>query len=226
MQGHRPDPPPTAAEQFDRQAHRHDGVHVVASLAAGLNTLRDLFYERTHFDVEQHLGVDSMMVPLSELKTQHRTRLEVEAYQTAESAWYVHQAQYLGPQDAWYLSWLGQQRLGKAATEETTTHRLREYETQTPDARRQALMNHLLGVLPESGRAPLVLFSLLPLAVHLATALAFSDRPRVEALRRQQLELLPAIADCRECRGRVQENGTLCKTCGNPLWKYSWLTST
>jgi hypothetical protein len=226
MQGNTPDQPPTAAEEFDRQAHRHDGVRVVASLGAGLNALRDLFYERTHFDVERNFGADSMMIPLSEIKTHRRTKQVVEAYQTVESAWYVHQVQYLGPHDAWYLSWLGQQRLGATAAEEATAKRLRDYRAQTPDARRQALMDQLLEVLPESGRAPLVLFSLVPLAVHLVTALAFDDRRRAEALRRQQLDLLPAIADCRECHGRLQENGTVCKTCGNPLWKFSWLTST
>ena len=88
------------------------------------------------------------------------------------------------------------------------------------------MMDILLDLLPESGRAPLVLFSLVPLSVHLVTALAFGDRRRGEALRKQQQDLLPALADCRDCHGAVLANGKLCSTCGNPLWKFEWLTST
>jgi hypothetical protein len=218
--------PSDAAEQFQRQSRRHDGPKVIASLEKGFNLLRDLFYERMHFDVEQNLGADSMLIPLSETRTHRRTQQEIDIYQVVESAALVHQAGYLGPNDDWYVGWLGSQRLGAAMSDDRIAGKFRDYAPQTPEQRRRAFMDRLQEVLPESSRAPLVLFSLVPLAVQLATALAFADAQRAADLRRQQLNLLPAIADCRACRGQVRENGELCLECGNPLWKFKWLTST
>ena len=37
--------------------------------------------------------------------------------------------------------------------------------------------------------------------------------------------LLSIIRDCAECHGSVLENGEQCRNCGNPLWKYDWLTA-
>ena len=45
------------------------------------------------------------------------------------------------------------------------------------------------------------------------------------SLRKQQTSLLPAILDCHRCRGRLLDCGESCPECGNPLWKYNWLTS-
>lgn len=215
-----------AVEQFQRQSRRHDGPKVVASLEGGLSLLRDLFYDRMHFEVEQNLGADSMLIPLSETRTLRRTQQDIDVYQVVESAALVHHAGYLGADDGWYAAWLGAQRLGAAMAEDRIARRFRDYAPQTPDQRRRTFMDRLQEVLPESSRAPLVLFSLAPLAIQLATALAFADAPRAEDLRRQQIALLPGIADCRVCHGHVQDNGELCLECGNPLWKYKWLTST
>jgi len=44
-------------------------------------------------------------------------------------------------------------------------------------------------------------------------------------LRRQQVPIQPAIANCRECRGEVLQCAERCRLCGNPLWKYEWLVA-
>ena len=80
-------------------------------------------------------------------------------------------------------------------------------------------------VLPESRHAPLVLFLLFPLAVQIVTASAFDDRGTASGQRRQQTAILPAITDCRQCRGQLLEFTEQCTACGNPLWKYDWLTA-
>ena len=215
-----------AVEQFNRQARRNDGDRVAESLEQGLNLVRNLFYDRMHIDVEQIVGADSMLLPLSEMKTYLQCHSAINIYQVVESAWAVRQFGFLGSGDDWYLPWLERQRLGATSADETTAQQIQRYRSQTPDQRRRALMDMLLDMLPESGRAPLVLFRLVPQSVQLVTALAFGDRPRGEAVRKQQQDLLPALADCRDCHGAVLVNGKLCSTCGNPLWKFEWLTAT
>ncbi len=221
-----PDKHREAVEQFNRQAGRNDGDRVAESLEQGLNLVRNLFYERMHFDVEKNIGTDSMIIPLSEMKTSLQCKSAIDVYQIVESAWAVRQFGFLRSGDDWYLPWLEGQRLAATLADETTARQIQRYRLQTPDQRRRELMDILLDMLPESGRAPLVLFSLVPLSVQLVTALAFGDRSRGEAVRKQQQDVLPALADCRDCHGAVLVNGKLCNTCGNPLWKFEWLTST
>lgn len=214
-----------AADQWNQHLRRQDGLPVVTSLDAGLTLLRDLFYERMHADVERVVGKDSMLMPVSELKAFLATKTEIDVFQVAESACAARQFGYTGT-DTWYLLWLAGLRLGPAATDAATTQQLARYHPKTPDERRHLLMDTLLKLLPESGKAPLVLFLLVPLAVQLATALAWGDAARARDVRKRQQTCLPAIADCQECRGRVLDNGALCRQCGNPLWKFEWLTVT
>ena len=78
--------------------------------------------------------------------------------------------------------------------------------------------------LPESRRAPLVLFRLVPLASR-------SSRRWHSAILRGRrgppaaMAILPAISDCEQCRGKLLDNGEQCPECGNPLWLFDWLTS-
>ena len=226
MKDNAPDKHREAVEQFSRRAGRNDGDRVAESLEQGLNLVRNLFYERMHFDVEKNVGADSMLLPLSEMKTYLQCKSAIDVYQIVESAWAVRQFGFLGSGDDWYLPWLERQRIDATLADETTARQIQRYRSQTPDQRRREFMDLLLDMLPESGRAPLVLFSLVPLSVQLVTALAFGDHPRGEAVRKQQQDVLPALADCRDCHGAVLSNGKLCSTCGNPLWKFEWLTST
>jgi len=115
---------------------------------------------------------------------------------------------------------------GIAFGDEASAARVAQYRSKSADDRRLALTDVLLQVLPESRRAPLVLFRLMPLAVHIATALAFGDHATAAEVRARQIACLPSIRDCHRCRGEVADNGDLCEVCGSPLWRYEWLTVT
>lgn len=214
-----------AAEQFNRQENRSDGPQVVASLSVGLDQLRDLLYVRIHHDVEAMVGRDSLFLPVSELKAEQSTKLEIELYQIAESAAAAAEQNYLAIRDDWYLVWLARLRLGAAGADPDRLDRIRQYLAMGPEARRLAFSDVLARTLAEAGRAPLVLLRLVPLCVRIVTALAFGDSQTAARLRGEQREYLPAIGDCPACSGGLLEIGQQCPQCGNPLWKSQWLTS-
>ena len=214
-----------AVEEFNRHENRHDGEHVSGSLTGGLAILRDSLYSRVHLDVERELGTDTMLVPISEMKAEASTKTEIDLYQIAESATAVREHGYVRTDAQWYCRWLTRLRLGEAATDAETVERLDDYMSRTPDDRRLAFTDVLATVLAESTRAPLVLFRLLPLSVEIATALAFGDHTAALDARNRQTSLLPAIDYCHRCHGKVLENGEQCPGCGNPLWKFEWLTA-
>ena len=215
-----------AAEEFNRREHRADGIQVVESLSGGLTTLRDLLYARIHDDVQRRVGIDSMLAPISAEKSERITKMEIELYQIVISALMVKQRRYLSAPDDWYGEWLGQFRLGPLRSDGRVAKRLAYYRSKTPDERRLAFSNVLAAALPESRRAPLVLFRLVPLSVQIATAIAFGNAADARVLRTQQVACLPAILDCHECRGKPLDNAEQCRICGNPLWKFEWLTAT
>lgn len=210
--------------EFERHESRQDGQQVVASLDSGLSVLRDLFYGRTHFDVEQLVGSDSMLIPLSESKTQIATKVQIELFQVIESTAAVQERRYVSS-DAWYLDWLARFRLGDVAGKEKIVKEIAAYRGMKPDGRRLAFTDVLMRVLPESRKAPLVLFQLVPLAIQIATAQAFGDAQAAAQLRSRQKSILPSIADCQACHGRVLDNGEICDVCSNPMWAYRWLTA-
>jgi hypothetical protein len=215
-----------AAEEFNRHEHRGDGALVAGSLTSGLGLLRDSLYLRVHRDVEKMVGKDSMLIPLSEVRAEKQTKTEIELYQIAESAAAVRDSGYVGTKDDWYLHWLARLTLGDAVAHAAHVERVEEYLAKTPDDRRLSFTDVLGDVLPESRRAPLVLFRLVPSAVWIATALAFGDHGRARDTRNSQAADLPAIRYCQQCRGDVLENGEQCRGCGNPLWSHHWLTAT
>jgi hypothetical protein len=215
-----------AAEEFNHHESREDGERVVTNLAEGLTLLRDLLYSRTRHDVEQKIGRDSMMMPVSELKTEKQAKTEIEIYQIAVSTAFVQSLGYASMQEEWYLKWLTRLRLGEPRKDDKITARLDTYLSKSDEEQRLAFSNVLAKVLPESRRAPLVLFRLLPLAVKIATALAFDDRETASEARQRQVTALPPISDCRSCRSKLLPASDQCNDCGNPLWKYEWLTAT
>jgi hypothetical protein len=212
-----------AVEEFNKHQHRGDGARVAGSLAGGLTLLRDLLYVRLHDDVERRVGMDSMLSPVSLEKTARTTKAEIDLFQTAVSSLTVRQQKYLD--DDWYLGWLTRFRLGRLADDPRAAKRLSLYMAATPDRRRLLFTDVMASVLAESRRAPLVLFRLFPHAVQVATGLAFDDHVLCDAAREQQVHLLPAIRDCHHCRGKLLDNGEECRLCGNPLWKFEWLTA-
>lgn len=213
-----------AVEQFNHWLHRGDGSRVASSLSAGLTLLRDALVLRLHDDVERVVGRDSMLIPVSEIKARKLARGEIELYQTVESAVAARDFGYVESID-WYLRWLCRLRQIDSQADPAVDGRLAEYVEASTDKRRGRFESGLSKVLPESTRAPLVLFQLFPLAVALATAQAFADHFRAARIRQSQVALLPAIVDCRGCHGSVLENGEQCAGCGNPVWKFSWLTA-
>jgi len=213
------------AAEFDRHTGRQDGPQVVARLNAGLGRLGTLLYLGLHQDVEKFFGADSMRVPVSEIKTRRVVQTEIELYQIAESAAAAKQSGYWPAGNNEYVPWLARLRVGEFPLDLPHRQRIDAYLSKTSDARRLVFSDVLATVLPESNRAPLVLFLLFPLGVQIATALAFGDRPCAERLRASQIEHLPIISGCRQCHGRLLDNGETCRVCDNPLWKTEWLTS-
>ena len=212
-----------AAEAFNRHEDRSDAARVTASLAESLSVLCNTLYRRVHCDVEQIIGMDSMLAPISEERSEKMTKLEIELYQIAVSAAVVRHRGYVATDDDWYVQWLTRLRLGEARAGPEAAERLAGYMLKTSRERRLAFTDVLASVLAESRRAPLVLFRLAPLAVEVATALAFGDRAGAAEARNRQMDYLPAIRDCRECRAGLLENDEQCGQCGNPLWKFDWL---
>lgn len=210
-------------EEFERHENRKDGQRVVTSLESGLAVLRDLLYGRLHFDVENIVGTDSMLIPLSEGKTQLATKIQIEIYQIVESTGAVQERRAVSSTE-WYLDWLTRFRLGEMAGKEKVQKEIATYRAMKPDGRRLAFTDVLMRVLPESRKAPMVLFRLVPLAIQIATVVAFEGVPAAAGLRQQQKSILPAVADCHACHGAVLDNGKLCDVCSNPLWTYKWLT--
>lgn len=214
-----------SAERFDRQFGRSDGHEIVPRLADGLTTLRDLFFRRIHDDVESEFGMDSMLSPVSVAKSERITKYEIEIYQAAEAAFEMcHRGYVAGDCDA-VADWLLEMRLGAVHTLDSIRHRLTRYLARDRDNRERFFSNVLVGDFPEAARAPLVLFQLYPLAIDLVTALAFRNPKMISEFRRRQICQLPAIADCRTCRGQTLDNGETCRECGNPLWTFRWLTA-
>ncbi|OHB66077.1 MAG: hypothetical protein A2V70_17465 [Planctomycetes bacterium RBG_13_63_9] len=214
-----------AAERFNEQERRDDGRRVAGSLTDGLDLLRDLLYERVQRDVEKIVGRDSMLAPLSEKKSEPLAKTEIDVFQVAESAAAVVEHAYVGVDVQWYVEWLAALRLGERRSEAKVAERLGQYVSATDDQRRLAFSDVLAWAVPESRRAPLVLFRLLPLSVRIATALAFGDRGGAAEARARQAGFLPGIGDCERCRGVLLENGEQCVVCGNPMWKFDWLES-
>jgi len=211
------------AGELNRHGNRQDGMRVAECLTSGLNILRDSLYARAHQDVETFVGKDSLFVPLSEIRTQQQATEEIEVYVIAESSLAAKRFAYMSGEDEWFLEWLARLRWGQLGEDQAIAARCRAYLSRSAEERRRHFTKTLAQILPESGRAPLVVFRLMPLAVQIATACAFGDRKRAQLLRQQQTAILPAVADCRQCHGRLLECDEQCRACGNPLWKYNWL---
>jgi hypothetical protein len=217
--------PQELVQEFAAHSGRADAAQVVTALAGGLGLLNDLVYFRLHDDVERVFGTDSMLMPVSESKSRRTTKCQIELYQIAESAAAAREFGYLPADETWYVPWLAKLRLEQSPLDPKHCERIEGYLSTTGHARQLALTDILALVLPESRRAPLVLFSLFPLAVQIVTALAFGDPRRAKQLRAAQLAQLPALAGCRQCRGRILESDQRCPACGNPLWETRWLVS-
>ena len=211
--------------EFEQFQSRSDGKRIVGSLGDGLSLLRDTLFTRIHRDVEAVFGTDSMLIPLSEKGSRSVATAEIEIFQIAETAAAAREGKYVADdKHAWLMDWLTRLRLGDDAGP-AVRERIESYPADKPIDRRRMFSRRIERVFPEASQAPLVVYRLYPLALGIATSVAFGDGPRAGELRRQQTAILPNIADCHACHGRLMENGEKCPQCGNPLWTYEWLVA-
>lgn len=197
---------------------------VVQSLTGGLTYLRNLFMVRARDDVTRKYGTDSMVgISLAELEKQAQVaKTEIEAYSCIVVADEATQSGYVDDTDEWFLEWMFRLRLGEGY-ESVFDKRVDFYRSKTIEDRRLKFVKLLQRAIPESARAPLVLFRLFPRSVRILTAVAFGDPLRAQDLRAEQTRFLPDISYCHECHGRVFDNGDHCACCGNPVWNYAFL---
>ncbi|MDV6030453.1 MAG: hypothetical protein F9B45_10165 [Phycisphaera sp. RhM] len=198
------------------------GILIVESLSVGLNTVRDLVFQRIHLDVERYFGMDSMCIPLSLDESEYNAKAEIDIWQIVEAAEFAAGSGFATDVD-WIRSWLGELRLGGSYGNGPITERVGQYVEQDEDGRRRHFASCLEKVYPEARKSPLVLYQLMPAAVRIVVAIAFGSTPHAAKQRDRQAFLLPGILDCGSCQGAVLDNGETCVECGNPVWNYNWL---
>jgi hypothetical protein len=162
------------------------------------------------------------MTDAQERRELHRAGLEIEFFSLVIVAEEIVDGRLTLCDVDWALSWLVPLRLGSNGSVKVR-EQVDLYQQLGPDKRRLHFASALERVLPEAIKAPLVIYRLFPLAVQVATAVAFHDPLRACEIRNKQIAILPAIDDCQACHGRPLDNGEICNECGNPLWKISWL---
>lgn len=202
-----------------------DTETVVRSLIHGLDQIRDLFLQRTHEDIERTMTMDSMQFPASirqEVKQHENALREIEIFSCLMANDEFTSEHYLECEPDWFLNWLLKLHVGGEHASFVQS-RIEDYRAPSTMARRQKFMSHLQQAIPESFRAPLVLFRMFPRASKIVVAVAFGNTQRAHRLRKEQHEILPAIRDCSVCKGQVLENGEKCRVCSNPIWGFQWL---
>ncbi len=222
-----------AIAQFNAHEDRRDGEAVVGRLDDAFAVLADLVFTRIHGDVEKHIGVDSFYNPASATKAEARAKGELNAFFACECALFAEERAYVrggnasgeASGDGWCESWIAALLVDERDLGTPAAQRLAGYRGKSPDDRRRGFSLVLERAFPEATRAPLVIYRLLPLAIRLATALAFERADHAQAQRDRQLVLLPSILDCTTCNGAVMPSGETCAGCGNPFWKYELLTA-
>ena len=95
-----------------------------------------MLYARLHEDVEETLGVDSMLAPIAPAKTKALPVRETESYQIAESAVLVRRSGCVREDGPWYVHWLSRLRLGELSPQAAELARVADYLSQTADQRR------------------------------------------------------------------------------------------
>lgn len=212
-----------AAAQLRKQDPDLATEDVTHSLVYGLDTLRKLLFHRIHHDVEENVGKDSMLLPISAEQSERVAKSEIESFQVSVAGLAAIDRQYTRCDKKWFVSWLAQLRLEEAMDDTKWRRRIRHYLTMSDDELRLSFSRNLESVFPEAQLAPLILYRLYPLSVRIVTAIAFGHHLDAAELRNRQIFWLPAIGDCHECHGRPLDNGDECTVCGNPIWDYRWL---
>jgi hypothetical protein len=214
-----------AADAFNLHESRQDGEAIVAQLDDALILLSDLVFLRIHGEVEQHLGVDSLYNPVSEVKSEAKAKAETKLFLACEAGIFAEEREYVKWRNNWCETWLAAMLFDERDLGMPAAERLAAYRDKSSDDRRRGFSLVLERTFPEAIRAPLVIYRLLQPAARLATALAFGRPDQAQAQRDRQLVVLPSILDCSTCHGEVLPSGQACVSCGNPFWKYDLLTA-
>jgi hypothetical protein len=212
-----------AARLWDEHERRDDGTALVTSLGDGLTMLRNLLFARIHEDVQAKFALDSMILPVSPIKSERAAQLEIELYSICEAVARAQVQRYVSDPE-WFLAWLTELRLAEQRDDASCRRRIDRYLAEDDDRRRLSFSNYLERSYALARQAPMILYRLFPLSVGVATALAFRDPLTANELRNRQMFWLPAIQDCHECHGAPLENSETCRICGNPVWTFRWLT--
>lgn len=202
---------------------RPDAPQIIGHLDDGLSLLRNQLYTRLQTDVEHNFGKDSMLMPLSELMTEHQAKGEIEAYLVAEVLDELSQSGKL-PQPEKNRHWLQELRFTGRQDRADLETRAEIYLGLSSRDRQMEFSDMLEELLREARLAPLVLYQLFPLSVRAIAALAFGDHLRAGEIRNRQASLLPCITYCRNCHGGLMEVDEMCRECGNPVWTIRWMT--
>lgn len=211
-----------AASFLDQMSGNQNGIQIVNSLSNGLNTIRDLLFQRIHLDVERYFGMDSMSIPLSLDRSEYNAKAEIDIWQIVEASEYACDAGFVTDR-TWARKWLGDLRLGGSFGNGPVTNRVSEYLELDEDDRKRHFASSLEKVYPEARKSPLIIYQLMPHAVRIVVAVAFGATTEANRQRDRQAFLLPGILDCRSCNGEVLDNGETCVDCDNPIWNYNWL---
>ena len=178
-----------AAEEFQPARAPRRRRQVVESLGSGLTVLRDALLARVHDDVPaaaRH-GLDALR------RCRRRRRSGRRGWRSSftrscHRRSTVQQRRYVASAGRVVPAMAGPAAAGPGPT---PTAGWRSgwplYRAKTPDQRRLAFSNVLATVVPESRRAPLVLFRLLRPAVQIVTALAFGRHLDADGWRKQQI---------------------------------------
>ncbi len=212
-----------ATEALALFSHRPDASQIVARLDDGLSLLRNLLYTRIQTDVQRSFGMDSMLMPISRSQTEYEVKGEMEAFVVAEVLDEMAREAIL-PFPAENRTWLFDFRLADRTDRDILEDRADHYLFLQNRERQLEFSDRLEEQVREARLVPLVLYQLFPLAVRCAAALSMGDHFRGGEIRNRQMAILPAIADCRYCHGRLMEVDESCRECGNPVWTIRWMT--
>ncbi len=171
-----------AVAEFEHHRIGPDAKHAVQALDAGIAHLRDAYAERVHEDLEEEFGQDSMLAPPSlarEAQQILEARREIEAYSCFLVANEITRHCYLDNAGDWILDWVLHLRFGD--NREFAAQRAAVYRSMTPRERHVLFISLLKQALPESKKAPGVLFHLFNRGVKIVAAIAFGKTDRAQA---------------------------------------------
>ncbi|MFO7908117.1 MAG: hypothetical protein R6U98_36085 [Pirellulaceae bacterium] len=122
-----------AAAQLAKKQPDLSAEKITQSLIDGLGTLRERLFERIHNDVEENVGEDSMLLPLSVEKSEQLANLEIESFQVSIAALEASNRQYISCDNRWFVGWLAQLRMGEAVKDSKWRRRVRHYLAMSDD---------------------------------------------------------------------------------------------